>query len=238
MLFHKEPSPFEVFNDFNADLVNLYRCIRDKPEKLLNAREDFEHIRKLLKSKAELTDIQRAAGYYQLIRQSYASTLDSFGGQPTGMWATFPVIRQAAERLQRVVIDNRDFEKVIGQYDRENSLFYCDPPYWSTEDYYENVVFGREDHQRLADCLLGIQGRFLLSYNYCDEIVALYKRPGIWLEELMRPHSMAHRFEPGAEFRELLISNYDTTEKYRQQWQDTLFGLAGEMTVLSERKFL
>ena len=129
-------------------------------------------------------------------------------------------------------------EKVIGQYDRENSLFYCDPPYWSTEDYYENVVFGREDHQRLADCLLGIQGRFLLSYNYCDEIVALYKRPGIWLEELMRPHSMAHRFEPGAEFRELLISNYDTTEKYRQQWQDTLFGLAGEMTVLSERKFL
>ena len=123
VLFHKEPSPFEVFNDFNADLVNLYRCIRDKPEKLiqrleytLNAREDFEHIRKLLKSKAELTDIQRAAGYYQLIRQSYASTLDSFGGQPTGMWATFPVIRQAAERLQRVVIDNRDFEKVIGQY--------------------------------------------------------------------------------------------------------------------------
>ena len=62
VLFHKEPSPFEVFNDFNADLVNLYRCIRDKPEKLiqrleytLNAREDFEHIRKLLKSKAELT---------------------------------------------------------------------------------------------------------------------------------------------------------------------------------------
>lgn len=31
VLFHKEPSPFEVFNDFNADLVNLYRCIRDKP---------------------------------------------------------------------------------------------------------------------------------------------------------------------------------------------------------------
>lgn len=78
VLFHKEPSPFEVFNDFNADLVNLYRCIRDKPEKLvqrleytLNAREDFEHIRKLLKSKAELTDVQRAAGYYQLHPPSY-----------------------------------------------------------------------------------------------------------------------------------------------------------------------
>ena len=35
-----------------------------------------------------------------------------------------------------------------------------------------------------------------------------------------------------------MVDDYDTTEKYRQQWQDTLFGLAGEMTVLSERKFL
>lgn len=246
VLFHKEPSPFEVFNDFNADLVNLYRCIRDKPEKLvqrleytLNAREDFEHIRKLLKSKAELTDVQRGSR----LLPADPPKLCLHTGQlrraaRRGCGRLSPVIRQAAGRLQRVVIDNRDFEKVIRQYDRENSLFYCDPPYWSTEDYYENVVFNREDHRRLADCLLGIQGRFLLSYNYCDEIVALYKRPGIWLEEVSRPHSMAHRFEPGAEFRELLISNYDTTEKYRQQWQDTLFGLAGEMTVLSERKFL
>ena len=246
VLFHKDPgNDFEVYNDFNSLLVNLYRCVRDKPEELiaalryvLNSREDFERARTALARDSPMDAVRKAALFYQIIRYSYASALTSYGSQPHDMRANFPLIEQAHRRLARVVVENKDFEKLVRQYDRPVSLFYCDPPYWSTEDYYENVVFGREDHQRLADCLLGIQGRFLLSYNYCDEIVALYKRPGIWLEELMRPHSMAHRFEPGAEFRELLISNYDTTEKYRQQWQDTLFGLAGEMTVLSERKFL
>ena len=32
VLFHKDPgNDFEVYNDFNSLLVNLYRCVRDKP---------------------------------------------------------------------------------------------------------------------------------------------------------------------------------------------------------------
>lgn len=56
VLFHKPPgNDFEVYNDFNGLLVNLYRCVRDKPEELmealryvLNAREDFDRIRSAL----------------------------------------------------------------------------------------------------------------------------------------------------------------------------------------------
>ena len=56
VLFHKPPgNDFEVYNDFNGLLVNLYRCVRDKPEELmealryvLNAREDFVRIRSAL----------------------------------------------------------------------------------------------------------------------------------------------------------------------------------------------
>ena len=33
VLFHKPPgNDFEVFNDFNGNLVNLYRCVREQPE--------------------------------------------------------------------------------------------------------------------------------------------------------------------------------------------------------------
>ena len=33
VLFHKPPGrDFEVYNDFNANLTNLYRCVRDSPE--------------------------------------------------------------------------------------------------------------------------------------------------------------------------------------------------------------
>ncbi len=33
VLFHKRPSKFEVYNDFNGTLVNLYRCVRDHPRR-------------------------------------------------------------------------------------------------------------------------------------------------------------------------------------------------------------
>ncbi len=52
ILFHKPPDmDFEVYNDFNSNLVNLYRCVRNNPNKLkyklryvLNSREDFDWI--------------------------------------------------------------------------------------------------------------------------------------------------------------------------------------------------
>lgn len=52
VLFHKPPgNDFEVFNDFNGNLVNLYRCVREQPEALrnelrymLNSRLDFEYM--------------------------------------------------------------------------------------------------------------------------------------------------------------------------------------------------
>ena len=35
---HKPPGrDFEVYNDFNSLLANLYRCVRDKPDLLMNA---------------------------------------------------------------------------------------------------------------------------------------------------------------------------------------------------------
>ena len=136
VLFHKTPGKFEVYNDFNPNLANLYRCVRDHPNELceelrysLNSRTDFEHIREVLKSKTAIPDIKRAAYFYQIIRQSYASGLDSYGAQPHNMWRNFPLITEASRRLQTVVIENKDFEKLIAQYDRPNTIFYLDPPY-------------------------------------------------------------------------------------------------------------
>lgn len=230
VLFHKQPSEFEVYNDFNPNLANLYRCVREHPDELiseltfvLNSRTDFEYIRSVLKSKAEIPDVRRAAYFYQVIRQSYASGLDSFGSQPHGMWSNFPIIRKACGRLQRVVVENKDFEKLIKQYDRPESLFYCDPPYYKTEDYYEDVGFCEKDHERLADALCGIQGKFLLSYNDCDRIRENYSRPGITIESTTRLSNIAQRYEGGKQYPELIIANYDTTDRSRSSKQMLLF---------------
>ena len=135
------------------------------------------------------------------------------------MWSKFPLIRNASARLQGVVIENRDFERVIRQYDRPESFFYCDPPYYATEDYYKDVGFTTSDHERLADCLAGIEGKFLLSYNDCPEIRDLYDGPEYRIESLTRLHNMKQRFNAGEQFPELLISNYDTKERREAQMQ-------------------
>lgn len=243
VLFHKPPgNDFEVFNDFNGNLVNLYRCVREQPEALrnelrymLNSRLDFEYMKGMLHSQAVLPDVRRAAYYYALIRYSYAAGTATFGSQPHAMWNNFPLIESAAGRLQKVVIENKDCVKLIRQYDRPESFFYCDPPYYNADQYYEAVSSDGFDHAGLADALLGIKGKFLLSYNDCPEIRALYDRPGIVVEGISRLSNIAQRYENGKQYPELLISNYDTTELVRSCVQLTLFDRLDSQEILNER---
>lgn len=245
VLFHKPPgNDFEVFNDFNGNLVNLYRCVREQPEALrnelrymLNSRLDFEYMKGMLHSRAVLPDVRRAAYYYALIRYSYAAGTSTFGSQPHAMWNNFPLIESAAGRLQKVVIENKDCVKLIRQYDRPESFFYCDPPYYNADQYYEAVSSDGFDHAGLADALLGIKGKFLLSYNDCPEIRALYDRPGIVVEGISRLSNIAQRYENGKQYPELLISNYDTTELARSCVQLTLFDRLDSQEILNERIF-
>ena len=258
ILFHKPPgNDFEVYNDFNGLLVNLYRCVREKPDELmdalkycLNSREDFDYVKNALaREKVNLpegqreatlgcspaSDVQKAAWFYQLIRYSYASGLTSFGSQPHDIRSNFAILEQAHRRLAKVVVENKDFEKLIGQYDRPVSFFYCDPPYFETESYYKNVGedgFTEKDHVRLRNALMRAEGKFLLSYNDCDFIRNLYDAPGIQIDAYTRINNIKQRYDGGAQFPEILIANYDMQERDRNApAQMNLFdaGLSGLM---------
>ena len=239
VLFHKPPGrDFEVYNDFNSLLANLYRCVRDKPDLLMNAlkyvlntREDFDRVRLALR-RQRTTDVQRAAWFYQIIRYSYASALTSYGSQPHDMRANFPLIEQAHRRLKDVVVENKDFEKLIRQYDRPVSLFYCDPPYHATEGYYQNIGedgFTEKDHIRLRDALLSIEGKFLLSYNDDAFVRELYDAPGIQIEAVTRLNNIKQRYDPNCQFAEVFIANYDMTERQRAATQLNLFDFGQEI---------
>ncbi len=241
VLFHKPPgNDFEVYNDFNGLLTNLYRCVREKPDELiealhfvLNSRKDFDIVRNSLARDSPASDVERASYFYQLIRYSYASGLTSFGSQPHDMWSNFPLIEQAHRRLSKVVIENKDFEKLIRQYDRPVSFFYLDPPYYETEKYYKNVGedgFQEKDHIRLRDTLMDIEGKFLLSYNDCEFIRNLYDVPNIQIESFTRINNIKQRYDNGAQFPEILISNYDMQErKDNNPSQINLFEMNNEL---------
>ena len=205
VLFAKEKKGIEVYNGINSNLVNLYKCVKYHPEALqkeldgiLMSRELFQDA--ILETRG-LTDIQRAARFFVAINESFGSKMETFGLQPKNMKASVDFLKIASERLNTVVIENRDFDKLIQSYDRSSTLFYLDPPYYKTERYYQGG-FKREDHKRLREALRNIRGKFILSYNDCPEIRELYQ--GYEIIEVDRNNNLA----TGKRYKELIIKNY------------------------------
>lgn len=186
---------------------------------------EFTQIRELLLEHSELGDVVRAANYFKLIRYSFNSNTTTFGGRACDIRSFFHLIWKCSERLAKVVIENRDFEALIDQYDRPNTIFYCDPPYYEAEGYYA-VEFTLRDHARLHHALRDAKGFVMVSYNDCRFIRRLYRDFYIFRTE--RPNSMSHT--AGSRYGELILTNYDP-DKRCEGVQMALF-----QTTMGERK--
>lgn len=200
---------YEVYNDMNKDLVNLFRCIKYHVEALqkelnymLSARENFNDYTVLMKNNTS-TDIQRAAMFYYLIRHSFGSKGTSYATRGKGDYDSF---KELSARLNRVVVENKDFQDLIKIYDKSNTLFYLDPPYYGTEFYYKNVEYSKDDHMRLFETLSTIKGKFLLSYNDCPEIRKMYRNYQVISVE--RRSTLSSSTDNKDKYAELLIKNY------------------------------
>lgn len=213
VLFYKEYlQQTEVYNDINGDLVNLFRCVKYHPdaiekelELVLNSREIFNDYKNNRQMQG-LTDIQRASRYLYLIRASYGSKVTSFGMKNRDL-TNLSDIYEIKKRLAKVVIEHKSYDELIKQYDREGTLFYCDPPYHKTERMYDtgDFVFNDEQHLKLRDILSGIKGKFILSYNDDDFIRELYKNYNII--SIKRSNNLSITGK-NKEFSELIITNY------------------------------
>ncbi|PZO05478.1 MAG: restriction endonuclease subunit M [Alphaproteobacteria bacterium] len=72
----------------------------------------------------------------------------------------------------------------IERNDRPDTLFYCDPPCWGTEDYYGADLFNRGDFERLSACLKAVRGRFILSLNDVPEVREIFSWAAIQAVDL------------------------------------------------------
>lgn len=254
VLFGKKPTPYEVWNDFNGDLFNMFYCIKYKHLAFLqelrflplNSRDEFnlmlrfingeefalqdmqeelvlaqvyfdepdaKMLAEILTRRCTLGDVSRASAFYKLNRYSYGSGMKSFGCQPCDIRKTYILIWEAHRRLSGTVhLEHKDFEALTRQYDGPNAFFYYDPPYYNSEKPYA-VHFPREDHYRLRDLAGSMKGKFMISYGDVPEIRQLYK--GFEIVEFKRINNLAQRYNPGCEYPELLIANYDMSERGR-----------------------
>ena len=105
--------------------------------------------------------------------------------------------------------DNMSFEEVIEKYDSPTTYFYCDPPYWNTEDYYSLHGFGRDEHFRLKEILHDVQGKFSLSYYDFPQLREWYPTDNyVWEKKKFVKPSGARGGEEQSIGEEVLIMNY------------------------------
>jgi len=180
LFFMKDPAKVEVLNDINGELTNLYRVVQHHLEEFLRqfkwalvSRQQFLWHRDTRPDL--LTDIQRAARFYYLQKMAFGGKVSSqtFGtAQSTPPKLNLLRLKEdlsaAHLRLARVTVEHLPWEDCIRRYDRPDTLFYLDPPYWGTEGY--GVDFGLEQYDRMAELARTIQGKMIVSVNDIPEM--------------------------------------------------------------------
>lgn len=186
ILFQREPAKVEVLNDTHGELVRLYRVVANHLDEFvrhfrwsLTSREMFRWAQ--LQNVETLTDIQRAARFYYLQKLSFGGKVQ---GQTLGVGPTSTKrinllrleqdLSDAHLRLQGVVVEQLPWQRCIEKYDRAETLFLLDPPYWDTMGYGND--FPIEQYQQLAEVMAGLKGRAILTINDHPAMRALFDR--------------------------------------------------------------
>ena len=214
VLFHKEPSEVEVLNDLDGEIVNFFRVCQQHHEELIRyfrfavvSRRWFE-LQKAT-DPATLTDIQRAARYLYLLKNSFASLvrqakLSLHVVQPPGFnLEKLPeIIEETHKRLARVQIECLPYEKFSSDLivrRRSSTSIRRTSAGNSTA-----TTSTTPTSSVLAERLAKLRGKFMLSLNDVPEVRKLFHRFNIQEVDL---HYTAQKVS-GRRYREVLITNF------------------------------
>lgn len=228
-----------VYNDFNPLNYNLFTCLQNPSEllKAINSLpcQEFgvaqtpELYRTLFNQfqgevfddelKIKSPDYMLAAKYVYIVTQVFSgskpetSNFIDLKGKYKSKYLTFRDKLSNPKWLSHFnrITDfrNVDFEQVIQEFDSPTTYIYLDPPYWKTENYYSNHDFDRKDHERLANVLQNIQGKFSLSY-YDFELLHNWfpENQYRWVKKEFAKAAAAKKGVAQNMGEELLIMNY------------------------------
>lgn len=193
VFFAKPPSPVEVINDVNKELINFYRTVQNDFTSLekeiritLHSRTMHKDAKVIYDSPHLFSEIKRAWAVWVLANQSFSSMLDGAWGYDIKK-ATMPKKLQNkkeaftedyAIRLQNVQLECTDALRIIRSRDTKDAFFYCDPPYYNSDmGHYDGYTL--EDYEGLLKQLSSIEGKFMLS-SYPSPILTEYTKKFGW----------------------------------------------------------
>jgi DNA adenine methylase len=183
-----------VYNDFNPLNYNLFKCVQNPSELqraldsipvqqlgVSNTPEDFRN--RFVEYQSEVfnsgfttnsPNYLTAAKYVYVVTQVFSgskpetSSFIDLKGKYRCKYLSFRDKLSKpdwVEHFSRITdVENMDFEDLIIKYDTPTTFHYVDAPYYKTENYYSNHDFDRQDHERLANVLQQVKGKFGMSY--------------------------------------------------------------------------
>jgi DNA adenine methylase len=228
-----------VYNDFNPLNYNLFQCLQNPERLLeevnnipCQQRGEFPtpdiYKEQFISFQAEIFnenlnlqayDYVVAAKYAYVLAQVFSgskpetSNFIDLKGKYKSKYLTFRDKLSKPDWVEHFLkitkVENMDFEEVIQKYDGPSTYVYADPPYWKTENYYNNHDFDSKDHERLADCLKGIQGKFSLSYYDFPQLHTWFPPlQYVWEKKEFAKAAAAKKGKTQNMGEELLIMNY------------------------------
>ena len=220
VFFNKKKCEVNIINDKYSDLVEFLKFIQneDNSKKLIKifetteipTKENHQSIKKML----PMNQLEKAFKFYYLNRTSFSGKMKNphwgyrpIRSVPPKRW--FEKIAFATKKLDKVKIENKDFEEIILRESSKKVLLYLDPPYYlaNQKDHYVES-FSQDDHLRLLKTLRQTNHSFILSYDDCPEIRDLYK--DFFINEMdffYRIENSNDNFSKRKKINELIISN-------------------------------
>ena len=233
ILFHLYPKK-AVINDFNEELINVYKTIKENPEELItdlrthkNDPDYFYDIRALDRKNdfLKLSDIERASRVIYLNKTCYNGLyrVNSSGefNSPFGRYENPNIVNESTIRAvsnylngNNITILNGDFEDALKGI-KKGDFVYFDPPYHpvSASSNFTGYVQGgflESDQKRLkvlCDKLNDEGVKFLLSNSSTQFIKNLYKDYTIRYVKASR--AINSNAKKRGEIDEVLIKNYE-----------------------------
>ena len=145
VFFNKPRVPIETINDLDGEIVNFFKCLRDEPDELIRLCKATPYAREEFEKCIDATgggELERARRTIFLILSGHQLHHQTNKGQWARMVAIYRVqamdrwkmvvddfMPVMCERLRNAQIENKDALKLMEEFDKDDVLFYLDPPY-------------------------------------------------------------------------------------------------------------
>jgi DNA adenine methylase len=238
----KEPSPKEIINDLDSDLIRDYRLLRNvpltgSPFKLLTTEQQQNaFLRKTHRAKKDLlleALLRRCNGYGGTYIEKGTKTgvyTDDRKGRVHKVTTHEDKLSNITEyrtRIRNATLLNESYDDVIRKYDGRRTFIFLDPPYEKSVglDYAEGS--DAFPFRQFADDLRKVKGKFLVTINDSPAIRDLFKGFKLYPYIVKGHHAKS---AIGKEDRkELLITNYPLARDWKSRMtKGTLKGGAYE----------